>query len=171
MKDTDCGAFEEKLAAAERRDAALAFLSQIIRLHDRIDLLEVKIETRRDGLGLHSPVLSDMPKNPSPSASVMEDKILKIIALEEEAEALRKKKPVLKAEMMEYIGKVEDDMVQLALIGLYLNRKSPDEVGKGMNYSGSYVRKLRTQGIRRMTDILDEEGVLQKWIEKQRHWI
>ena len=171
MKYTNCGTASVNATAAERRDASIGYLSQVKDLHEKIDLKLAKIDTRRDSLSLHSPMLSDMPKNPSPPASAMEENLIEILTLEQDVEQLRRGEPELKARMMGVTGRVDDVNEQRVLIGFFLNLKSCAEIGIEINYAESYVGKLRRRGIDKVAVILEEEGVLGQWIARQRHWM
>ena len=54
-------------AAERKREATIAYLSQVEEMNRRIALKKSKIEIKRDALSVRSPVLSDMPKAPSPN--------------------------------------------------------------------------------------------------------
>lgn len=162
----NCGTRREKVSEDERKKAAITFLTQIIVLHEKIDLKLTKIEVRRSSISLHSVFLSEMPKTISPSASFLEKNVLEIITLEEEVEALKKREPKLRAKMMLRIEKVDSIIEQLVLVGHFLNRKSLEQIGKEIKYSEEYVMKLRRQGINRITQILEDRGELVKWISR-----
>lgn len=164
----NCGTRREKVSEDERKKAAITFLTQIIVLHEMIDIKLTKIEVRRSSISLHSVVLSEMPKTVSPSASFLEKNVLEIITLEQEVEALKKREPKLRAKMMLRIEKVDSISEQLVLVGHFLNRKSLEEIGREFKYSERYVMKLRRQGINRITQILEDRGELVKWISRAK---
>ena len=72
---------QERVTKEDRKNATVAYLSQVIDLRQKTDLKRSKIDILRDSLSIQSPQLTDMPKNPSPPASDMEEKLLKIITL------------------------------------------------------------------------------------------
>ena len=167
ISNVDCGTIKN-VTEYERKNAVITFLTQIIVLHEIIDLKLTKIEVRRSSISLHSMVLSDMPKTISPSASFLEKNVLEIITLEHDVEALKKREPELRAKMIIRIEKVDSVKEQLVLIGHFLNLKSLEQIGKEFNYSENYVLKLRRNGINSVSKILEDRGELVKWIARAK---
>jgi DNA-binding Xre family transcriptional regulator len=58
---------------------AIAYLSRVGELDRQIRLKKSKLEILRDALSLRSPVMTDMPKAPSPSLQSMEDRLCNIL--------------------------------------------------------------------------------------------
>jgi hypothetical protein len=67
---------------------AIAYLSRVGELDRQIRLKKSKLEILRDALSLRSPVMTDMPKAPSPSLQSMEDRLCNILALEDEIKVM-----------------------------------------------------------------------------------
>lgn len=155
----------------DRKNATVAYLSQVIDLRQKTDLKRSKIEILRDSLSIQSPQLTDMPKNPSPPASAMEEKLVKILTLEQEIGEGEVKEADLKARMLTMISKVEDTREQMVLIGCFLNLKPVSEVAGEMYLAESWVWKIRRGALGSMESVLDREGELERWIRRQKLWI
>ena len=65
-------------AAPEAHGKAIPYLSQVGELDRQIRQKKAKLEVLRDALSLRSPVMSDMPKAPSPSLQSMENRLCDI---------------------------------------------------------------------------------------------
>lgn len=173
MEYIHCGTVGRHTGATEqdRKNATVAYLSQVIDLRRKTDLKRSKIEILRDSLSVQSPQITDMPRNPSPLASAMEEKIIRIMALESEVCEDEMKAAGVKAEMMTMIGKVEDVREQMVLIGCFLNLKPISTVAGEMYLAESRVWKIRRSALISMENVLDEEGELDKWIRRQKSWM
>ena len=158
-------------AERDRKDATVAYLSQVRDLRRKTDLKRSKIEILRDSLSVQSPQITDMPRNPSPPASAMEEKIIRIMTLESEVCEDEMKTAGVKAEMMTMIGKVEAVREQMVLIGCFLNLKPISAVAGEMYLAESRVWKIRRSALSSMENVLDEEGELDKWIRRQKSWM
>ncbi len=166
---TDGGQVE--VTRQDRKDATVVYLSQVINLHRKTDLKRSMIKILRDPLSIQSPQLTDMPKNPSPPASAMEEKLVRIMTLEDEICQDEKEEAGLKADIMEMIGKVEDMQEQMVLIGCFLNLKKISTVADEMCLAESRVWKIRRSALISMENILDGEGELERWIRRKKCWI
>ena len=155
----------------DRKDATVAYLSQVIDLRQKLELKRSKIAILRDSLSVQSPQITDMPRNPSPPASAMEEKLVRIMTLESEVCADEMKVAGLKARMMGMIGKVEDVQEQMVLIGCFLNLKPVKKLAGEMYIAESRVWKIRRSALISMEDVLDEEGELDRWIRRQKSWM
>lgn len=87
-------------AAERKREATIAYLSQVEEINRRIALKKSKIEIKRDALSVRSPVLSDMPKAPSPDLQPMESHLCDILALEDEVKGMEQRMANLKARIL-----------------------------------------------------------------------
>ena len=166
---TDGG--QAEVTEQDRKDATVAYLSQVSDLRRKTDLKRSKIEILRDSLSVQSPQLTDMPRNPSPPASAMEEKLVRIMTLEDEVCQGEMKEAGLKADMMEMIGKVEDVQEQMVLIGCFLNLKPIKAVAGEMYLAESRVWKIKRSALISMENVLDGEGELERWIRRQKCWI
>lgn len=151
-------------AAERKREATIAYLSQVEEINRRIALKKSKIEIKRDALSVRSPVLSDMPKAPSPDLQSMESHLCDILALEDEVKGMEQKMANLKARMMGMIEKLDSMDEQLVLIQCYLNLKPNRQAMEALHFSRGWYLKLKAQGIDHMCLVLEREGELQRWI-------
>lgn len=149
-------------AAPESQGKAIPYLSQVGELDRQIRLKKAKLEVLRDALSLRSPVMSDMPKAPSPSLQSMEDRLCDILTLEDEIKALEKDFVLLKADMMRVIGRIDDLNMQMILICCYLDLCTNAQACKQLHYSRGWLLKLKAQAITKLDAILDREGVIVK---------
>ena len=145
-------------------EATLAWLSQAEELNRQIRLRKSKIDIRRDALSVRSPVLSDMPRNPSPCLQQMERNLCEVLSLEEEVRDMEKELAVLKARMMGMIEKIENTDCQMVMIQFYLNMKSVRQTTETLHFSRGWMMKLKAQGIGELEQILKTEGELEKWM-------
>ena len=145
-------------AASEAQGKAVTFLSQVGELDRKIRLKKAKLEVLRDALSLRSPVMSDMPKAPSPSLQSMEDRLCDILTLEDEIKALEKEMVLLKADMMRVIGRIDDLNMQMILICCYLDLCTNAQACKQLHYSRGWLLKLKAQALTKLDAILDQEG-------------
>lgn len=167
-----CGTGERAEATEkDRKDATVAYLSQVIDLRQKTELKRSKIAILRDSLSVQSPQITDMPRNPSPPASAMEEKLIRIMTLEDEVCRGEMKEADTKAGMLTMISKVEDVREQMVLIGCFLNLKPISAVANEMYLAESRVWKIRRSALTSMEKVLDEEGELEKWIRRQKSWM
>ena len=68
----------------KRRDAVMRYLNRPRECDRLIRRKQERIRDLRSSLTLQSPAITDMPRNPSPPASRMEETLVKIFSLEEE---------------------------------------------------------------------------------------
>ena len=155
---------DETLKAASRHEATVAWLSQAEELNRQIRLKKSKSEIRRDALDVRSPVLTDMPRNPSPCLQQMEKNLCEILTLEDEVKEMEKELAILKARMMGVIEKVDDTDCQMVLIHFYLNLRSVSQTCKALHFSRGWMMKKKAKGIEAMEIILEQEGELEKWM-------
>ena len=144
--------------APEAQGKAIPYLSLVGELDRQIRLKKAKLNVLRDALSLRSPVMSDMPKAPSPSLQSMEDRLCDILTLEDEIKALEQEMVVLKAEMMGMIGKIENPTLQMVLVQCYLNLRSNTQASKDLHFTRCWFIRLKNQALEALEQILHEEG-------------
>ena len=137
---------------------ATAYLSQVGELDRQIRVKKVRLEILRDALSLRTPVMSDMPKAPSPSLHSMEDRLCDILTLEDEIRVLERELVMLKAEMMGKIEKINDADLQLVLIQCFLNLQSNSQASRALHYSRGWLIKLKERAIVEMDIVLAQES-------------
>lgn len=149
---------------AARREATMAYLSQVEELSREIRLKKNKISIKRDALSVRSPVLSDMPKAPSPNLQPMAERICDILTLEDEVKDAEAQMAGTKAEMMTMIEKLSNMNSQMVLVTAFLNLRSTNQACRDLHMSRGWYLKQKAAAITEIETILDNEGELIKWI-------
>ena len=137
---------------------AIAYLSRVGELDRQIRLKKSKLEILRDALSLRSPVMTDMPKAPSPSLQSMEDRLCNILALENEIKVMEQEMSMLKMEVMSMIGKIDNAEMQMVLIHYFLKLLTTAQVCRELHYSRGWLLKLKSSAIEEMERVLARKG-------------
>ena len=137
---------------------AIAYLSRVGELDRQIRLKKSKLEILRDALSLRSPVMTDMPKAPSPSLQSMEDRLCNILALEDEIKVMEQEMSMLKMEVMSMIGKIDNAEMQMVLIHYFLKLLTTAQVCRELHYSRGWLLKLKSSAIVEMERVLARKG-------------
>lgn len=137
---------------------AIAYLSRVGELDRQIRLKKSKLEILRDTLSLRSPVMTDMPKAPSPSLQSMEDRLCNILALEDEIKVMEQEISMLKMEVMSMIGKIDNAEMQMVLIHYFLKLLTTAQVCRELHYSRGWLLKLKSSAIEEMERVLARKG-------------
>ena len=137
---------------------AIAYLSRVGELDRQIRLKKSKLEILRDALSLRSPVMTDMPKAPSPSLQSMEDRLCNILALEDEIKVMEQEISMLKMEVMSMIGKIDNAEMQMVLIHYFLKLLTTAQVCRELHYSRGWLLKLKSSAIEEMERVLARKG-------------
>ena len=138
---------------------AIAYLSRVGELDRQIRLKKSRLGILRDALSLRSPVMSDMPKAPSPSLQSMEDRLSEILTLEDEIKAMEQKMVILKAEIMGVISRIEDATLQMVLVQCFLNLRSNSQACKDLHFSRCWFIRLKSQALEVLEQVLHQKGV------------
>lgn len=141
-----------------RGSTAVAYLSRVGELDRQIKVKKSRLEILREALSLRAPVMSNMPKAPSPSLHSMEERLCDILTLEDEIKAMERELVMLKAEMMGKIEKINDADMQLVLIQCYLNLQSNSQACRALHYSRGWLMKLKARAIAEMDVVLTRES-------------
>lgn len=134
---------------------AKEFLNQAYQIEQRIRVKRNEIMALRNIAAGCSVCYDGMPKNPSPSGSLMEDTILKIVALEEELRRKIDSLVALKAEILRVIEKLEQEDYRLILEKRYLCLESWDNIADDLVCSRSWVMKKHKAALCEVDRILD----------------
>ena len=137
---------------------AIAYLSQVGELDRQIRLKKTRLEILRDALSLRSPVMTDMPKAPSPSLQSMEDTLCDILTLEDEIKVMEQEMVMLKAEMMGVIGRIENVTLQMVLVQCFLNLRSNSQACRDLHYSRCWFVRLKNQALEALEQVLRQKG-------------
>lgn len=145
-------------SAPNGESPAIAYLSRVGELDRQIRLKKSKLEILRDALSLRSPVMTDMPKAPSPSLQSMEDRLCNILALEDEIKVMEQEISMLKMEVMSMIGKIDNAEMQMVLIHYFLKLLTTAQVCRELHYSRGWLLKLKSSAIEEMERVLARKG-------------
>lgn len=145
-------------SAPNGESPAIAYLSRVGELDRQIRLKKSKLEILRDALSLRSPVMTDMPKAPSPSLQSMEDRLCNILALEDEIKVMEQEISMLKMEVMSMIGKIDNAEMQMVLIHYFLKILTTAQVCRELHYSRGWLLKLKSSAIEEMERVLARKG-------------
>ena len=137
---------------------AIAYLSRVGELDRQIRLKKTRLEILRDALSLRNPVMTDMPKAPSPSLQSMEDTLCDILTLEDEIKVMEQEMVMLKAEMMGVIGRIENVTLQMVLVQCFLNLRSNSQACRDLHYSRCWFVRLKNQALEALEQVLRQKG-------------
>lgn len=126
---------------------AKAYLSQSLRLNQRINSKLEQIQSLRELATKCTPFLTGMPKAPNQDGSLMADTVLKIIDLEEELQKDIDRLVDLKKEIMTVIKAVDNYECQTLLELRYLCFKSWEQIAVDMGYNVRHVYRLHDEAL------------------------
>lgn len=154
----------------KRRDAVMRYLSRPRECDRIIRRKKERIRDLRSSLSLQSPALTDMPNNPSPPASKMEETLVKIFSLEEEIALGEKRKAAIQREMRNDIMKIPDERQQVVINAMYIVGLRWNDALNMTGMSRRTMSDARREAIDRLSDILDEEGRLKDYEDEDGRW-
>lgn len=126
---------------------AKAYLSQSLRLNQRINSKLEQIQSLRELATKCTPFLTGMPKAPNQDGSLMADTVLKIIDLEEELQKDIDRLVDLKKEIMAVVKAVDNMECQTLLEQRYLCFKSWEQIAVDMGYNVRHVYRLHDEAL------------------------
>lgn len=126
---------------------AKAYLSQSLRLNQRINSKLEQIQSLRELATKCTPFLTGMPKTPNQDGSLMADTVLKIIDLEKELQKDIDRLVDLKKEIMTVIKAVDNYECQTLLELRYLCFKSWEQIAVDMGYNVRHVYRLHDEAL------------------------
>lgn len=129
---------------------AKAYLSQSLRLNQRINSKLEQIQSLRELATKCTPFLIGMPKAPNQDGSLMADTVLKIIDLEEELQKDIDRLVDLKKEIMAVVKAVDNMECQTLLEQRYLCFKSWEQIAVDMGYNVRHVYRLHDEALQKV---------------------
>lgn len=135
---------------------AKQYLQQAYHLDARINSKISQVDSLRELATKCTSVMTGMPRNPSPSTSLMADAVGKIIDLEAEINRDIDKLVDLKQEIVNVLKQLDDFQLRLLLELRYLCFQSWDEIAASMNVTTSWVFKLHRNALRAVEEILNK---------------
>lgn len=137
---------------------AKEYLSQARFLDVRIDA-KIRQVTRLNELATKcTSTISDMPRNPSPSQSTMEEAICKIIDLEAEINRDIDRLVDLKREISNVIKNIDSSEEQVLLKKRYLCFESWEQIALDMGYSVQHIFRLHDKSIKKILVPMKDES-------------
>lgn len=130
---------------------ARSYLSQSLRLNQRIHSKLEQIQSLRELATRCTPFLTGLPKSPNQGGSVMADTMLKIIDLEAELQQDIDRLVDLKKEIMAVVKAVDDMECQTLLELRYLCFKSWEQIAVDMGYNVRHVYRLHDEALLKVT--------------------
>ena len=129
---------------------AKAYLSQSLRLNQRINSKLEQIQSLRELATKCTPFLTGMPKSPNQGGSLMADTVLKIIDLEQELQKDIDRLVDLKKEIMAVVKAVDNMECQTLLEQRYLCFKSWEQIAVDMGYNVRHVYRLHDEALQKV---------------------
>lgn len=129
---------------------AKAYLSQSLRLNQRINSKLEQIQSLRELATKCTPFLTGMPKSPNQDGSLMADTVLKIIDLEKELQKDIDRLVDLKKEIMAVVKAVVNMECQTLLEQRYLCFKSWEQIAGDMGYNVRHVYRLHDEALQKV---------------------
>lgn len=129
---------------------AKAYLSQSLRLNQRINSKLEQIQSLRELATKCTPFLTGMPKTPNQDGSLMADTVLKIIDIEKELQKDIDRLVDLKKEIMAVVKAVDNMECQTLLEQRYLCFKSWEQIAVDMGYNVRHVYRLHDEALQKV---------------------
>ena len=129
---------------------AKAYLSQSLRLNQRINSKLEQIQSLRELATKCTPFLTGMPKTPNQDGSLMADTVLKIIDLEKELQKDIDRLVDLKKEIMAVVKAVDNMECQTLLEQRYLCFKRWEQIAVDMGYNVRHVYRLHDEALQKV---------------------
>ena len=129
---------------------AKAYLSQSLRLNQRINSKLEQIQSLRELATKCTPFLTGMPKTPNQDGSLMADTVLKITDLEKELQKDIDRLVDLKKEIMAVVKAVDNMECQTLLEQRYLCFKSWEQIAVDMGYNVRHVYRLHDEALQKV---------------------
>lgn len=130
---------------------AKEYLQQAIRLDERINSKIAQLDSLNELATKCTSTISDMPKNPSPSMSRLEDVVVKIADLQADINSDINTLVDLKREMTHVIKAVDDVDCRLLLEFRYLCGHSWEEIAVELGYTTRNIHYLHRQALKLIT--------------------
>lgn len=137
---------------------AKEYLKRIARSEANIKAKKERLAVMREmAIGIGSPEMSDMPKNPNHGTSRLEDSMVRIISLETEIRRDEDRLQAAKTAALDLIGRISNPEYQTVLISRYFRNKTWDEISQEMYYSISWIYRIHGYALEELNGILARE--------------
>ena len=140
------------------RDDVKRFLSIPMELDRKIYETEEIIETLRARAAKTTSQLSPAPGGSGDKGKVMEELVIRIDELEQEAERMRQEKEKAAAEVTLLLSQMPNSAEVKVLRMHYVELMEFDTIGSRLNYGERYVYKLHLRGLAKAAQIWQKKG-------------
>ena len=161
-KDCEKDYSDEKERGNEKRKAVLWYLERPRRIQKEIRRKQHKINDLRSSLTDIRVSYSDMPKNPSPPASKMEEVLTEVVDLETEIANDKVFLNECRRDIISQAMRLEDAEEQAAMLVYYAQMGSWDEVADFLDKSVWYALEVNKKALKNMETILCDSGKIDK---------
>lgn len=143
MTQKMCSTYEEKELLLRTK----AYFAQLRKTDRLIQRLRSTVSEMRSGLTGQSYEIRPDKVQTSPVKSHLEDDVVKIVALEEQAGARIDDLVAMRNEAFQMIGNVPNFDQQNILIARYIQMKAWDDIAEELDFSVKWVLKLHRKGL------------------------
>lgn len=129
---------------------AKEYLSQSLRLNQRINSKLEQIQSLRELATKYTSIITGMPRNPNHGGSTMADALMKIVDLETELQNDVNRLVDLKEEIMAVVKAVDNIECQTLLELRYLCFKSWEQIAVDMGYNVRHIYRLHDEALQKV---------------------
>lgn len=129
---------------------AKEYLSQSLRLNQRINSKLEQIQSLRELATKCTSIITGMPRNPNHGGSTMADALMKIVDLETELQNDVNRLVDLKEEIMAVVKAVDNIECQTLLELRYLCFKSWEQIAVDMGYNVRHIYRLHDEALQKV---------------------
>lgn len=129
---------------------AKEYLSQSLRLNQRINSKLEQIQSLRELATKCTSIITGMPRNPNHGGSTMADALMKIVDLENELQNDVNRLVDLKEEIMAVVKAVDNIECQTLLELRYLCFKSWEQIAVDMGYNVRHIYRLHDEALQKV---------------------
>lgn len=136
---------------------AKEYLKRIARSEANIKAKRERLAVMREmSVGIGSPEMSDMPKNPNHGTSRMEEAVVRMITLEQEIRRDEERLRTDKTAALDLIGRIPNPEYQTVLISRYFKNESWESIAEAMFYTERWIYKLHGWALQELDKILEQ---------------
>ena len=135
------------------------YFRRIRELKSLIKSKEIQSASLRDLAVNINPNYSVMPKNPSKSASPMEEVVCKALDLESETNELKKRLISMEIEAIDLINEISDANYQALLTRRYIRMENWEDIARELYYSQSTVYRVHREAVAAFDAVLERHAI------------
>lgn len=123
-------------------------LNKVRNYNKMISILEKELKQKRKEIDAMNTTYNEIRANII--NSLTEDKVLKIVELEEELEELKVKRDKAIVEIREVINKLDDDVLRKLMELRYIECMGWKDIAEIMGYSNKYIFDIRNKALKKI---------------------